>query len=141
MREPRIVGRVTSTDSRASFYAIGKIIIYPVGVAGIKYFLIMALIKCDECGQMVSDKAMSCPHCGCPIEKEVTCPECGNIIENGLTMCNNCGFDIQDESVSKQPSSNQEVSSDANYYHEEDSDKRKKQVLWISLAFAAILII
>lgn len=140
MREPRIVGRVTSTDSRASFYAIGKIIIYPVGVAGIKYFLIMALIKCDECGQMVSDKAMSCPHCGCPIEKEVTCPECGNIIENGLTMCNNCGFDIQDESVSKQPSSNQEVSSDANYYHEEDSDKRKKQVLWISLAFAAILI-
>ncbi len=83
---------------------------------------------------------MSCPHCGCPIEKEVTCPECGNIIENGLTMCNNCGFDIQDESVSKQPSSNQEVSSDANYYHEEDSDKRKKQVLWISLAFAAILI-
>lgn len=27
----------------------------------------MALIKCEECGQMVSDKAAACPHCGCPV--------------------------------------------------------------------------
>lgn len=27
----------------------------------------MALIKCEECGGMVSDKAKTCPHCGCPI--------------------------------------------------------------------------
>ena len=27
----------------------------------------MALIKCTECGGMVSDKASSCPHCGCPL--------------------------------------------------------------------------
>lgn len=27
----------------------------------------MALIKCPECGQEVSDIAKSCPHCGCPI--------------------------------------------------------------------------
>lgn len=27
----------------------------------------MALVKCEECGQMISDKAISCPHCGCPI--------------------------------------------------------------------------
>ena len=27
----------------------------------------MALIKCPECGNTVSDKAMSCPQCGCPI--------------------------------------------------------------------------
>jgi hypothetical protein len=26
----------------------------------------MALIKCSECRQTVSDKAMSCPHCGAP---------------------------------------------------------------------------
>ena len=31
----------------------------------------MALIKCEECGQVVSDKAAACPHCGCPIEKEI----------------------------------------------------------------------
>ena len=27
----------------------------------------MALIKCPECNHEVSDKAVSCPHCGCPI--------------------------------------------------------------------------
>lgn len=27
----------------------------------------MALIKCTECGNMVSDKADRCPHCGCPV--------------------------------------------------------------------------
>lgn len=30
----------------------------------------MALIKCEECGGMVSDKATSCPHCGCSINSE-----------------------------------------------------------------------
>lgn len=28
----------------------------------------MALIKCPECGQMVSDKAKTCPHCGNPTQ-------------------------------------------------------------------------
>lgn len=27
----------------------------------------MALIKCPECGETISDKATVCPHCGCPI--------------------------------------------------------------------------
>ena len=27
----------------------------------------MALIKCPECGKEISDKAMVCIHCGCPI--------------------------------------------------------------------------
>lgn len=28
----------------------------------------MALIKCPECGKEISDKASSCPNCGCPSE-------------------------------------------------------------------------
>lgn len=28
----------------------------------------MALIKCEDCGREVSDKASACIHCGCPIE-------------------------------------------------------------------------
>ncbi len=28
----------------------------------------MALITCPECGKEVSDRAASCPHCGCPLE-------------------------------------------------------------------------
>ena len=27
----------------------------------------MALIKCPECGREISDKAVSCPSCGCPV--------------------------------------------------------------------------
>ncbi len=28
----------------------------------------MALIKCKECGNMISDKAKACPKCGCPLD-------------------------------------------------------------------------
>lgn len=31
----------------------------------------MALIKCKECNKEISDKATTCIHCGCPIEKEI----------------------------------------------------------------------
>ena len=52
----------------------------------------MALIKCEECGQMVSDKASDCPHCGCPVEAPMVCPECGSrlITNGGMTICNKC---------------------------------------------------
>ena len=30
----------------------------------------MALIKCSECGHMISDKATKCPKCGCPTKEE-----------------------------------------------------------------------
>lgn len=29
----------------------------------------MSLINCQECGKEISDKASSCPNCGCPIHK------------------------------------------------------------------------
>ena len=29
----------------------------------------MALIKCSECGKEISDKANTCPNCGCPIDE------------------------------------------------------------------------
>ncbi len=31
----------------------------------------MAIIQCPECGKDVSDKAKSCPNCGCPINEDV----------------------------------------------------------------------
>lgn len=34
----------------------------------------MALIICPECGKEISDKAISCPHCGCPAS-EFYCEE------------------------------------------------------------------
>lgn len=38
----------------------------------------MAIIKCPECGNEVSDKARTCPHCGNPIDTNVYCPNCGS---------------------------------------------------------------
>lgn len=32
----------------------------------------MSLIPCKECGREISDKALSCPYCGCPIEEKHT---------------------------------------------------------------------
>jgi hypothetical protein len=30
----------------------------------------MALIKCEECGKEISNKASSCPHCGVPLQNQ-----------------------------------------------------------------------
>lgn len=30
----------------------------------------MPLIKCEDCGNLVSERAGSCPHCGCPVPGE-----------------------------------------------------------------------
>lgn len=32
----------------------------------------MALIKCEECGHEISDKATFCPNCGCPRGNDVS---------------------------------------------------------------------
>ena len=30
----------------------------------------MSLIKCPECGKEISDTALACIHCGCPIHND-----------------------------------------------------------------------
>ena len=62
----------------------------------------MALIKCTECGNDVSDKAAYCPKCGKEVnliidsKTEVTnkvCKECGQEIDLTTGVCLNCGYD------------------------------------------------
>lgn len=54
----------------------------------------MTLIKCNECGHEVSDKASVCPNCGCPIERILTCEECGSQLSANETTCPNCGCPV-----------------------------------------------
>ena len=55
----------------------------------------MAMIKCPECGQEISDKAKKCVHCGAIyIGREEHCTECGAELEEGMTECPNCGYPI-----------------------------------------------
>ena len=54
----------------------------------------MALIDCSECGQKVSDKAASCPHCGNPILPKMAgnhCSECGEAVSDKAAACPECG--------------------------------------------------
>lgn len=34
----------------------------------------MALINCEECGREISDRAATCPHCGCPVTAKAESP-------------------------------------------------------------------
>ena len=46
----------------------------------------MALIKCPECGAEISDKAGSCIHCGCPLQREdQSQTEVGTLVIYGYT--------------------------------------------------------
>ncbi|WP_026489154.1 zinc ribbon domain-containing protein [Butyrivibrio sp. XBB1001] len=70
----------------------------------------MAIIKCPECGQDVSDIAAVCVHCGYPlkaeekkieesrpeeVKTELTCPECGQVIKAEDVTCPQCGFPLK----------------------------------------------
>lgn len=72
----------------------------------------MALIKYPECGKDISDRAVSCPNCGCPtVEKKprelsedekpemFNCTECGRPLPVTIEKCIYCGkiYDIQKE--------------------------------------------
>lgn len=60
----------------------------------------MAMIKCPECGQDISDKAQKCVNCGHPLEhienKTKKCPECGKDIDNNAVECPFCGCPIEE---------------------------------------------
>ena len=51
----------------------------------------MALVTCSECQSQVSDKAVSCPHCGNVFSR---CPECATEVRPGATTCGNCGYPL-----------------------------------------------
>jgi len=54
----------------------------------------MALIKCNECGKEISDKAKVCPHCGFE-NNLIICPECKKEIKNNINTCPHCGYEMQ----------------------------------------------
>ena len=57
----------------------------------------MAIIKCPECGQSVSELAANCPGCGCPINGNIGhCPECGEVVLKSYTECPKCHCPIKE---------------------------------------------
>lgn len=64
----------------------------------------MALIKCNECGKEISDKAKMCPHCGCENDT-IFCPECDKKLSSKANSCPNCGCPIKNN----RSTSNEEI--------------------------------
>lgn len=84
----------------------------------------MALVKCIECGQMVSDKAEACPNCGCPVEKATlapVCAECGAELKATDIVCSQCGCPV--ETNEAEITSSTKATSAKNEYSEEKAAK------------------
>lgn len=56
----------------------------------------MAMIKCPNCNEDISDKAMKCVHCGYILKKEtgIFCEECGAELKENEKVCSNCGCPV-----------------------------------------------
>lgn len=65
----------------------------------------MALINCPECNKEISDKAMTCPNCGYPVQEinkpkfsptgMNVCPKCGKF-NRRIEKCPDCGTAMMD---------------------------------------------
>lgn len=71
------------------------------------------LINCSECGREISDKAVSCPHCGNPISSQpkksnslshMPCPNCGTnwhtFDDNNNDVCKICNHIFTEKEIS-----------------------------------------
>ena len=56
----------------------------------------MALIKCPNCGETISDQAEICPKCGNALKKEIKkCLECGEVLPENAMNCPYCGCPVE----------------------------------------------
>lgn len=122
----------------------------------------MALIKCNNCGRSVSDRATVCPHCGCDphatkeantdntSEREeqnpnlTTCPHCGSLVSKKAAVCPKCGKSMI--SVSSQTQDTNEHGSDIDEYDDSEENTANRGLLGIvgiltiiALVFAGFL--
>lgn len=57
----------------------------------------MAMMKCPNCGEQVSDKAKKCVHCDTILipEEKRYCQECGAELEDEMVVCSKCGCPVE----------------------------------------------
>lgn len=107
----------------------------------------MALIKCKNCGRMMSDRADFCPHCGCPKEfsakEETSIKEENPIIEEDFVKEENSVTKAQTVSTTEDLNSNDNddettATQDTEEVVEEDNANKGLVALVIVLAVIAI---
>ena len=107
----------------------------------------MALIKCKNCGRMMSDRADFCPHCGCPKEfsakEETSIKEENPIIEEDFVKEENSVTKAQTVSTTEDLNSNDNddettATQDTEEVVEEENANKGLVALVIVLAVIAI---
>lgn len=107
----------------------------------------MALIKCKNCGRMMSDRADFCPHCGCPKEfsakEETSIKEENPIIEEDPVKEESSVTKAQTVSTTEDLNSNDNddettATQDTEEVVEEDNANKRLVALVIVLAVIAI---
>jgi hypothetical protein len=112
----------------------------------------MAMIKCPNCGEMISDKATKCVHCDFVLEVKAKkiCKECGAELEDGAKICSNCGCPVEDEPVVEQASAiepgistteSKEIPADATIQSSDKntiSTKKKMSKKWVAIILAVV---
>ena len=62
----------------------------------------MAMVKCPNCGEMISDRAKECVHCGYKLNNfTVQCPDCGTYVSEDLDVCPKCGCPLHERQPDK----------------------------------------
>ena len=106
----------------------------------------MALIKCPNCGEEISDKAEKCVHCGAELPKPepepevLICEECGTILNDTDEICPRCGCPVT------RPSAANEEEEEAKPQKVEVTNvnlsvNRKMRRILIGIAAAVIVIV
>lgn len=93
----------------------------------------MAMIKCPECGQEISDKAKKCIHCGTVLVEEKTkiCSECGKEVPIDVMECSYCGYPFEEQNI-------EEVSPIVN---DRVVTKQKTNILKIIVPIAVVVVV
>ena len=94
----------------------------------------MALVKCPECGKMVSDMTDKCTDCGYPIYlrkkgRKRICPFCDSINYGDDSSCKNCGGQLGEEETetgtTTETIKNNEIQNVKNYENIENKHKKR----------------
>lgn len=108
--------------------------------------LIMALIRCPNCGKEISDRAKVCPGCNYVLAEEKTepetpkaeklCEECGTVLPEDAQACPNCGCPVTTEEVPPEEAQNVKITG---VTIPKLAQQSKKKVLAIVGAAAVVL--
>ena len=102
----------------------------------------MAIIRCPNCKNEISDRAISCPACGIILQKsEISstiniCRECGSELRSDYSFCLNCGCPLDTKSnKSSQPQQIEVI----NIKPSKTTKKKRKTIIICIILVIAIL--